>query len=102
MSRYVQFTEVNDWEGETWYFYLPLEGNAREIGRLAYLIRDSESYDIDFTQLTEEQVDTLVEFGGAGYLYYHNKVEGDLQDLPEELDPENDPFYKGGIEEFFK
>ena len=32
--KYYRLKEINDWEGETWNFYIPVEGNQKEIEKL--------------------------------------------------------------------
>ena len=43
MSDYYVFVERNDWEGETWRFYIPVEENEEAIDELVGLL---EKYDI--------------------------------------------------------
>lgn len=100
---YAQLVENNDWEGERWCFYLPVEGNE---GTLKFLndALDGDTYAITKEYLTEAEVNALVKFGGAGYMDLHTKLNGivDLKKLQKAMEnPMDDPLYKGGIADFF-
>lgn len=98
--RYAVFEEDNEWEGETWAFYIPIDDNKEELNRLLYFV---DALDIDSpysmgdadSTLSEEEVDTLINHGDAGYLPLHNKLAGKLL-VPDDL--REDDLYKGGIE----
>lgn len=36
--RYAKLTEVNEWEGETWHYFIPVEGNEEALDRLKVLV----------------------------------------------------------------
>jgi hypothetical protein len=104
MTTFLRFTEENDWEGETWDFYLQIDGNETELDRLHALVYSQfeengwSSFEFGDEILSEEEVDTLVKWGDSGYLPYHNKVTGKFRC------PSGDPeqlFYKGEIEGYF-
>jgi hypothetical protein len=100
----VKFTENNDWEGETWHFWLQCDGNATALARLLVALHDTydedPEYTLDLDNPTDEAtVDTLVEHAEGGYMASQNKVVGTLT-LPEVFD--FDDFYKGGIRDYFK
>lgn len=106
--NYAKFTEHNDWEGETWRFYIPIEGNEAALHELEQAIsaNSGSSYELDTGPFTESVVDALVEHGAddCEYMPAHTKLVGLLR-LPPELraamsDPESNPLYKGGIGEF--
>lgn len=111
-NTFVPFVEHNEHEGESWTFWLQVQGNEEGLERLEVLLDDEELYEIDLdTELSEAQVDTLVEHGGGGYMAYHHKVTGVLV-LPESLDSDDVPrsvvmealdehLYKGGIKGMF-
>lgn len=102
-AQFVKFTEVNDWEGETWHFWLPVEGNEVQLVRLAVVTRDEEcEYSLDMKNpLNEAAVDILVaNADDTDYMAEHTKVAGILR-LPEELDEHLGEFYKGGIVQLF-
>lgn len=69
MTDYRRFTEHNEWEGETWSFYIPVDGNVETLDALAALIAkydpDAESFEMPERVFTEEEVDLLVEWGDA-------------------------------------
>lgn len=115
MTTFVQFTEYNDYEGETWVFWLQLDGNEQNLLALEQLIARvqgvdvEEPYSLDLeTELSEEHVDVLVKHAGSGYMNYHNKVVGVMKE-PTELDlvedvgygPELNGLYKGGVRSLF-
>lgn len=96
IRRFHKFTEVNDSEGETWYFYIPL--TDEEIEKIKTTISDDpeEAYALSNETLTEEEVDIIIKHcnDGIGYMAPHNKCSG--INLPDEIDMErDDPFYKG-------
>jgi hypothetical protein len=95
--KYIRFSEHNDHEGETWHFYIPIKGNEKDIAKVRELIADVDAYRLD-RELTEAQVDTLVEFDNeSGYMARHNKAAG-FNKLPKSVDWEDDdPFYKGRL-----
>jgi len=106
MTTYVRFIEHNDWEGESWNFYLQVEGNENALLRLEEMLpADNEDYELDLTvPYTKKLVKTLVKHSRTGYMRYHNRVDGVLDiDLLDSIDWEDGPapFYKGGIKDFF-
>lgn len=105
--NYIQFKENNEWEGETWCFYIPTEGNEKQIDRLAELIQESnleDTYTVGNELISEIEVDALVKHGGSGYMNNHNKCSGilDISHLSKENFDDDDPFHKGGIMDFIK
>lgn len=107
MVTFVKFEENNDHEGETWVFWLQVEGNEQEIDRLETILADAdeqEEYALYEDRLDEHDVDVLVAHAGRGYYNYHNKLTGTLE-LPGLGDPKakdlDDLFYKGGIKGYF-
>lgn len=107
MKTYLDFVEHNDWEGESWHFYIPVAGNEEAIEKFKIIINainetSGDEYEIGKEMLKEEEVDTLVRFGGQGYYSNHNKLEGKLviKKLQKALDDDDDPLYKGGITDY--
>lgn len=112
---YVQFGEQNGHEGETWTFWLQLDGNEASLNRLRDVIAEYEEasgeeseYTLDLdVRLPERAVDVLVEHGGGGYMAYHTKVSGVLT-VPDDLlqhteyGPSLDRLYKGGVQDLFE
>lgn len=109
MSKKLQFrkfTEINDWEGEEWNFWLQVDGNEAELERLAEYLADDEEFQLSSELATAKEVKTLVKHAHIGYMADENKVTGRLK-LPENLHDDDheypsDWFYKGGIVEFFQ
>lgn len=108
MTTYAKFTENNEWEGETWHFYIPIEGNQEALAQLSTELdeidEEPQRYEVDLTPLPEFEVDVLVKHTDCGYMHYHNKLTGVLT-LPAQVfedlkDLDNDPFYKGEIRKY--
>lgn len=84
--QYVRLTEHNEWEGETWHRYLPLQGNQDALRQLGLFLGEVEGEDAEWFSLSEEtltetQVDTLVEYGNdenCSYAEQHKKLRGRL------------------------
>lgn len=104
--NYLKFSEQNEHEGETWHFYLPIEGNETELGKLRDYLASAEedaewelAYELGTDPLPEAEVDILVKHADVGYMSQHNKVSGVLATPDYEAD--KDQFYKGGISDHF-
>ena len=106
MKKYIKFTENNDWEGESWNFYLELDGNEKEIKKLQELLTDYEINDFALrNEFDESDVDILVKHTDSSYLHYENKIEGkfNIEKLEEEIKKNKDnALYKGKICVYFK
>lgn len=109
--KFIHFQEMNEHEGETWNFWLQVDGNDDELDRLVVLLEragvDEELVLLD-DEITEDQVDTLVEYGGSGYMNYHHKIKGlftcprpDLEDEHNMWSFVSRTLYKGGIKKYF-
>jgi len=59
-KNFIRFKECNSWEGETWNFYIPVEGNEKAIKRLAKILEKYPSYTLYPIPLSEKEVDILV------------------------------------------
>lgn len=101
MSRYLRFTEDNDWEGESWFFYLPIEGNEASLEHLRALIAESDWYSLSDATFSKRSVKTIVKHSQCGYMKYENRARGVFKP-PVDIDwTDEDPFNKGGILDFF-
>lgn len=104
--NFVKFTEYNDWEGETWHFWLQLDGNVAELQKLSHHLEGNEDFRLSLSGTPESEVDILVKHDDlAGYMGLHNKVTGKFTCPEPDDDSEDwlkDVFYKGGIKEYFK
>lgn len=114
MTEFVEFFEDNEHEGETWRFWLQLDGNLAELRRLERAIIEVSSahsygcdYELDLdTPVSEHDVDVLVSRSRRGYMKYETKVVGRLK-LPDDLvqqsdyGPTLDSLYKGEIVKYF-
>jgi len=101
--HYVKWTEINDWEGETWNFYIPFDGNESDVYLLRVMVIDlKSSYDLRLNLIPEEEVDALVKHSdGNGYMPEHNKMKGIIDRTKfENLDADHfeSLFYKGGLD----
>lgn len=93
-KSYYKFTEHNDYEGETWHFYLPL--TEEEVRYFNELEIDEDSYEFSDEPIEEKEVDILVKHSDSGYMANHNKVsEIKWEWISENLNEDEDPFYKG-------
>lgn len=107
--QYVKFTEHNEWEGETWHFWIPLQGNTDELKRLDQIIARNpemnEFYELDLTPVSEAEVGACVaQSSNTDYLPEHNKLTGTLR-LPADdaiTDNKSDLLYKGGIRDYMQ
>jgi len=95
MKLYFQFTERNEWEGETFHFYIPLNSEELEVIREA--IENLPAYELSLSALPEEEVDRMLQLSDDnGYMSLHNKCERvDLELIKNTNLDEGDPFYKG-------
>lgn len=109
MRKFVRFEENNDWEGERWNFYIPVDGNGACLEHLTKVLENAQSndgcpYSLYPDELTETEVDTLVKFSKSGYMDYENKLDGIMDPAfflnltVEKLDQ----FYKGSISDYIK
>ena len=115
MTTYRRFIETNEHEGETWNFWLQVDGNMTALdilgNHLDGLYEDFGEWDecpfvLEDDQLEAHEVDLLVRYGDEGYMNQHNKVDGSLT-LPKDFTEGNfeavtKHLYKGGIKHFFQ
>jgi len=109
---------MNDNEGETWAFWLQVDGNEEALEKLQEMLLeyepDPEYYHLTDIVIDESEVDTLVKYGNfdSGYWDVHHKVTGKL-DLKKVRLPkwsedgdtcldDHDTIYKGQIKDHFK
>jgi hypothetical protein len=98
MLEFFKFTETNEWEGETWNFYVPLtkEQEARVRELIAPGDEHESLYSLSMESVTEEEVDDLMAtLGTTTVVAEHNKCGPLDTDLPPTLHSENDFFHKG-------
>lgn len=111
-TNYLRFTEINEHEGETWRFYIPVEGNQDAIDRLSRVLEAhdlTETFKFNATPAPESVVDTIVAEAledyeeNGGYRPARVELEGRLV-LPDQLEEAEyidvvNLLYKGGIED---
>jgi len=119
VTSYVTLIERNEWEGETWRFYIPFEGNEKAIGDLETALSaftaaweadgavDDPPYELVLDPLDSAEVDTLVKHADDdGYMFDHNMLEGQMvlpADVLEALaGGDLDPLYKGRIRDYMQ
>lgn len=99
-KKFYAFKEVNDWEGESWYFYVPLTIKEKEhLEDLLERIGPDSPYTLE-GDISEEEIDVLVKNTNEGYMPEDNKCSGakvDILSLTYEDFEEDDFFYKGQI-----
>ena len=99
---YVKWTEINDWEGETWNFYIPFWGNTSAVYLLITMLPEYSSYKLCPNLIPEDEVDILIKHVGEnGYMPEHNKMKGIIDRTKfENLDADHfeSLFYKGGLD----
>lgn len=111
--QFVELTEYNDHEGETWSFWLQLDNNEAELKKLADLLEDEmyeEQLSLSMTPTPEDEVDILVKHSRGNYMCDHSKITGEftMPEIPEGYDYDDQSefyieyFYKGGIKDSFK
>jgi len=115
--KFVRFDETNDNEGETWTFWLQVNGNEDQLDKLWNLLIDAnknpddedekyEEFAYDLSDRNEEtlpehDVDVLVKHAaGEGYMAAHHKVVGKFM-CPDSLGDGADDLYKGKICKLF-
>lgn len=106
MTTYRRFIENNEHEGETWSFWLQVDGNEETLKLFAEQLDSAQKdrfdppYELTGDTLGDHDVDVLAEYGGQGYMDLHTKVAGRLS-IPDEFEHDLDLLYKGGIRDFF-
>jgi hypothetical protein len=94
-KKYYRFTEENDWEGETYNFYLNLtDKQLSQLQNILYKMGEDMPYLLDVTPIDEKEVNTLCKNSYGGYMAFENKVENPK--IPNKVKSGDDPFYKGG------
>jgi hypothetical protein len=107
VTDFMRFTEENENEGETWNFWLQVDGNEAELDKLRRLlaeVAETVEWDLPYKVTGEIEpettVDILVKYADRGYLPSHQKVVGKFT-CPDTLDDEADALYKGRLREWF-
>ena len=96
--EYYMVSENNDWEGETWRWYIPAnEKNLEDLTALKDTLEEFEEYRIFLTPIKEVIVKDRIENQRVGYMFPHNWGPKSVPELPEGLDEEGIErlFYKG-------
>jgi len=107
---YVKFTEYNEWEGESWNFFIPINGNREAIKKLRKAIKvyleksDLEEFTLSTDTLTESEIDTLIKHANdhTSYRSAQNKLKGLLCGDMIQKNTIADLLYKGGIIKLMK
>lgn len=101
MSTYISLIEQNEHEGETWRFWIRVEGNEEALNKLGVSLEYfglDDLYMLDET-LPEAEVDALVKNTMSGYMAFESKLDGKLtvSDDLAGFEALSDALYKGGI-----
>jgi hypothetical protein len=100
-NLYVCLTENNEHEGESWNFYIKLNGNEYELNKLERLIEYHDKtylYELTlYSPILENEVETIIKHTDHGYMAYNNLID-EYINLPSGFDI--DDLYKGGIRDF--
>lgn len=108
--KFVEYLEFNDYEGESWRFWLQLDGNTTNLDILADIIKQAEKEENEKLPyflnknniIDEETVDILVKYSFSGYRKFENKITGKLNLLNLKEKTLDETLYKGGITTLFK
>lgn len=106
--NFVPFVEKNDWEGEEWTFWLQIEGNEEELGKLEDILEGSETYSIDLSDEVEDvEVERICRRAKNGYFMSDQLVMGKFtcpvnEHNQTEIEFLDDMFYKGRTERHFE
>lgn len=113
--KFVRLKENNEWEGETWFFWLQRNGNDEALANLAALLDshpllsetftltlDREKSEVEVDELVKQAVKDYDEDGG--YTYHDHKITGTFVWPAEEKSVEDwaQDLNKGSIKDFFK
>ena len=82
--KYVKLTENNDWEGEEWNFFIPLDVNKEGLKLISDKLNENpQKSDCSITLheevFDEEEVDGLVKMSKCGYMHEYNKMTGSIK-----------------------
>jgi hypothetical protein len=119
MMKFIPLVEEIEWEGETWRFWLQVDGNEAELEKLRAVLAEIEAlygdseprapFTLDPADALQDEdfVDKVCALADGGYMAAHHKVTGVLTvpDWPEpklfDSQVEQD-LYKGGIRALFR
>lgn len=103
-KTFTQIIEHNEPEGESWSYWLQVEGNQEALNALFDAIEREgleDEYEITEQTIYEWELEPVIRYGnfGYGYMQQHHKFSGKLT-LPEDFHP--NILYKGQIEGYFE
>lgn len=103
--NYFALTEHNDWEAESWTFFIPVEDNEDAIELIADKIEElGWDFDLDIEPVDGKEVDMLMarKYNDTSYMDRYNRLSGviDVKEFLFRLEKDDFPLYKGGIKEF--
>jgi hypothetical protein len=95
--QYFEITENNDWEGETWHFFVPLAPDE-ELKLRQYVKAAGSAYRMAAEPTPLITIEVLLEREGATTYYGEYCRCAPLEKaIPDVFDTENDVLYKGGL-----
>lgn len=83
MVEYLKFTEHNDYEGESWNFFVPVtHENTEKARKLADLVKrfGIRDFEVSGQKFTEEEVSALLALKGGGYMDEYNLCDAIYMD----------------------
>lgn len=96
-----RLTEVNEWEGETWYHYFLHDEENKVLGALeAAIIKPSPFTELKTVALTMDQAEVLTNRDDHNYMQAHWFAE--LTDFKGFAAATDKDLYKGGVRKFGK
>ena len=102
MQKYIKWTEHNDHEGESWSWFIPLEGNEADYEKAKNLLSTApeyaqDCYEISIVERDLQSLKNEISEADGGYMADKQWADG-FGELPDSIDWESDdPFYKGQI-----
>jgi hypothetical protein len=95
--QYFEITENNDWEGETWHFFVPLTPNEEQKLR-QYVKAGGPAYRMAVEAVALINIEVLMGHEGSTTYYGEFCRCAPLEKpIPDAFDSENDQLYKGGL-----
>ncbi|MFE7797030.1 hypothetical protein [Nocardia sp. NPDC057440] len=109
--KFRQLTEINENEGETWHYWLQVNGNEVALGHLEDFLEETANemdqhhpeFAFEGRIMSEQEVDVLIKHADHGYMPTHQKFTGKIV-LPDDLEILGpfDLLYKGAVEDLFE
>jgi hypothetical protein len=92
MAEYLKFTEYNDYEGESWNYFVPVtHENTEKARKLASLVKrfGIRDFEVSEQKFTEEEVSALLALKEGVYMDEYNLCDAIYMDKIEFRDKKN-------------